>query len=218
MLKQFKSTSLADQVFDRLENDIIQGVYPKGELLTELKLVDQLGVSRTPIREALRRLEQERLIEDTGKGSKVLGITEDDLLDIMTIRERVEGVAAYYAALNITPQDKKELSHLVDLQEFYFEKGDAERLRQVDDQFHDAICYLSKRNVIMDTLIPLHRKTRRYRRIAMEDWNRTTRTKQEHNEIYLAIISGNAELAQELTTRHISNAKEHMMEGMKQNG
>ena len=218
MLKQFKSTSLADQVFDRLENDIIQGVYPKGEILTELKLVDQLGVSRTPIREALRRLEQERLIEDTGKGSKVLGITEDDLLDIMTIRERVEGVAAYYAALNITAQDKKDLTHLVDLQEFYYEKGDAERLRQVDDQFHDAICYLSKRNVIKDTLIPLHRKTRRYRRIAMEDWKRTTRTKQEHYEIYQAIISGSAELAQELTTKHITNAKEHMMEGMKHNG
>lgn len=218
MLKQFKSTSLADQVFDRLENDIIQGVYPKGEILTELKLVDQLGVSRTPIREALRRLEQERLIEDTGKGSKVLGITEDDLLDIMTIRERVEGVAAYYAALNITEQDKQELTHMVDLQEFYFEKGDAERLRQVDDQFHDAICYLSKRNVIMDTLIPLHRKTRRYRRLAFDDRARTARTKQEHYEIYQAIISGNAELAKELTTRHITNAKEHMMEGMKNNG
>ena len=143
MVKQFKSTSLADQVFDRLENDIIQGAYPKGEILTELKLVEQLGVSRTPIREALRRLEQERLIEDTGKGSRVLGITEDDLLDIMTIRERVEGVAAYYAAKNIGPDGMKELAHLVDLQEFYFQKKDADRLRQVDDQFHDTICYLS---------------------------------------------------------------------------
>ena len=218
MLKQFKSTSLADQVFDRLENDIIQGVYPKGEILTELKLVEQLGVSRTPIREALRRLEQERLIEDMGKGSRVLGITEDDLLDIMTIRERVEGVAAYYAALNMTPEAKKEFTHLVDLQEFYFEKKDAERLRQVDDKFHDMICILSRRSVIMDTLIPLHRKTRRYRRIAMDDWNRATRTKGEHYEIYQAIVSGNADLASELTARHITNAKVHMMEGMKQNG
>ena len=218
MLKQFKSTSLADQVFERLENDIIQGVYPKGEILTELKLVEQLGVSRTPIREALRRLEQERLIEDTGKGSKVLGITEDDLLDIMTIRERVEGVAAYYATLNMTDEGRQELTHLVDLQEFYFQKGDAERLRQVDDQFHDAICYLSKRNVIMDTLIPLHRKTRRYRRIALEDWKRTSKTKQEHYEIYQAMVSGNADLAQELAAKHIANAKDHMMEGMKDNG
>ena len=218
MLKQFKSTSLADQVFDRLENDIIQGVYPKGELLTELKLVEHLGVSRTPIREALRRLEQERLIEDTGKGSRVLGITEDDLLDIMMIRERIEGVAAYYATQNITPEAQKEFTHLVDLQEFYFQKRDAEHLRQVDDQFHDMICYLSRHTVIMDTLIPLHRKTRRYRRIAMDDWDRATKTKGEHFEIYKAIISGNADLAAELTTQHITNAKIHMMEGMKQNG
>lgn len=218
MLNQFKSTSLADQVFDRLENDIIQGVYPKGEILTELKLVEQLGVSRTPIREALRRLEQERLIEDTGKGSRVLGITEDDLMDIMTIRERVEGVAAYYATINMTPEGLAELTHIVDLQEFYFSKGDAEHLRQVDDQFHDAICTLSKRNVIMDTLIPLHRKTRRYRRLSMEDWSRTTNTKREHYEIYQAMTSGNAELAQELTAQHITNAKNHMIERMKNNG
>ena len=218
MLKQFKSTSLADQVFDRLENDIIQGVYPKGEILTELRLVEHLGVSRTPIREALRRLEQERLIEETGKGSRVLGITEDDLLDIMTIRERIEGVAAYYAAKNITPEGLKEMGHLVDLQEFYFQKKDADRLRQVDDQFHDAICYLSRRNVIIDTVVPLMRKTRRYRRIAMNDWDRVPKTKQEHLEIYQAIAAGDAELAEQLTTKHISNAKIHMLEGMKNNG
>ena len=218
MLKQFKSTSLADQVFDRLENDIIQGVYKKGEILTELKLVEQLGVSRTPIREALRRLEQERLIEDAGKGSRVLGITESDLLDIMTIRERIEGVAAYYATLHMTPDGLKEMTHLVDLQEFYFEKKDAERLRQVDDQFHDAICYLSKRNVIIDTVVPLMRKTRRYRRLAMDDWDRVPKTKQEHYEIFQAIASGDAKLAEELTARHITNAKIHMLEGMNNNG
>ena len=71
-MKTYKTTSLADQVFEKLENDIIQGIYPRGELLTELKLVEQLGVSRTPIREALRRLEQEHLIEDAGKGSRYI--------------------------------------------------------------------------------------------------------------------------------------------------
>ena len=65
-MTSFKRTSLADKVFEKLENDIIFGVYPRGEILTELKLVEQLGVSRTPIREALRRREQERLIDDTG--------------------------------------------------------------------------------------------------------------------------------------------------------
>ncbi len=213
-MKEFRSVSLADQVFEKLENDIILGVYPRGEILTELKLVEQLGVSRTPIREALRRLEQERLIEDAGKGSRVLGITENDLLDIMNIRERIEGLVAYYATVNITDEGRDKLAHIVDLQDFYYAKGDLEHLRQVDDQFHDAICYLSKRTVLMDTLIPLHRKTRRYRRISMEDPQRTARTKQEHYDIYQAIISGNAQLAKELTTKHITNAKEHMIGGV----
>ena len=210
-MREYKTTSLADQVFERLENDIIQGVYAKGEILTELKLVEVMGVSRTPIREALRRLEQERLIAESGKGSVVLGITEDDLLDIMNIRQRIEGLAAYYATLNMTEEGKKELTHIVDLQEFYYNKGDADRLRQVDDEFHDAICILSKRSVLTDTLLPLHRKTRRYRRIALEDQSRTTHTMKEHRAMYDAIISGNAELAMELTAKHIENAKDHMI-------
>ena len=212
-MRNYKSTSLADQVFEKLENDIIQGIYQRGELLTELKLVEQLGVSRTPIREALRRLEQERLIEDTGKGSRVLGITEEDLQDIMDIRERIEGLAAYYAAKNINPEGLKELTHIVDLQEFYFSKHDKEHLRQVDDQFHDMICILSRRSVIADTLIPLMRKTRRYRRVAIDDWERTTKTMNEHRQMFEAIASGNAELAQELATAHIVEAKRHMIEG-----
>ena len=214
-MKQFKTTSLADQVFDKLENDIIQGVYPKGEILTELKLVEQLGVSRTPIREALRRLEQERLIADAGKGSVVLGITEEDLMDILNIRVHIEALAAYYATINLTEEGRKELSHIVDLQEFYFNKWDPEHLRQMDDLFHDTICKLSGRTVIKDTLIPLHRKTRRYRRIAMEDRQRSAKTMKEHRAMYDAIMSGNAELAMELTTQHIANAKIHMMKGAK---
>ena len=212
-MRNYKSTSLADQVFDKLENDIIQGIYKRGELLTELKLVEQLGVSRTPIREALRRLEQERLIEDTGKGSRVLGITEEDLQDIMNIRQRIEGLAAYYAAKNITPDGLKELTHIVDLQEFYFSKRDKEHLREVDDQFHDLICALSGRSVVADTLIPLMRKTRRYRRIAIDNWERTTSTMNEHRAIFEAIASGNAEQAEQLTTQHIISAKEHMIGG-----
>ena len=91
-MKDFRTVTLADQVFERLESDIIQGVYPRGEVLTELRLVEQLNVSRTPIREALRRLEQEHLIADTGKGTVVLGITAEDLVDIMDIRCKIEGL------------------------------------------------------------------------------------------------------------------------------
>ena len=77
-----KTVSLADQVFEHLETDILSGKYGRGEILTESKLSAELGVSRTPIREALRRLEQEHIIEETGKGSVVIGITDKDLEDI----------------------------------------------------------------------------------------------------------------------------------------
>lgn len=210
MKTMFKSVSLADQVFDRLENDIIQGVYQKGEILTELKLVEQLGVSRTPIREALRRLEQEHLIEDAGKGSRVIGISENDVIDIMSIRQYIEALATYYATINMTPEGLDQLSHIVDLMDFYYTKWDPEHLRRADDEFHEAICRLSCRNVINDTLVPLHRKTRRYRKIAMEDKSRATCTLQEHHEIFNAIKAGDAELARQLSAKHITNAKMHM--------
>ena len=81
-MREYKPTSLADQVFERLENDIIMGTIARGEVLTELKLVELLGVSRTPIREALRRLSQERIIEEVSKGSRVLGISPEELKQI----------------------------------------------------------------------------------------------------------------------------------------
>ena len=165
---------------------------------------------RTPIREALRRLEQERLITDAGKGSRVIGISEDDVLDIMNIREHMEGLATYYATLNITKEGLQELKHIIDLMDFYYDKWDVEHLRRADDDFHDAICRLSKRTVIKDTLVPLHRKTRRYRKIAMEDKARATCTLQEHHEIYDAIAAGDAEKARKLATDHIIKARAHM--------
>lgn len=210
MARRFKTSSLADQVYEQLENDIIQGVYPKGTMLTELKLVERLGVSRTPIREALRHLARERLIEDTGKGSMVLGISVEDMEDIMIIRERVEGIAAYHAAQNITAEEREAMDHLMQLQEFYFQQKDADRLRQIDDQFHESICSMSKRTVITDTLIPLTRKTRRYRRLSMDDWDWVAMARRDHEKIYQAIAAGDAEGARQATEEHIRDTWIHM--------
>ena len=208
----FKTVSLADQVFERLENDIITGLYPRGEILTELKLVEQLGVSRTPIREALRRLEQERLIQETGKGSLVLGITVEDLMDIMAIRKRIEGLAAYHATKNLTEEGRKELTRINELQEFYFTKMDLDHLRQMDDRFHDTIYELCGSAVIRDTLRPLHRKTQRYRKASIEHPQRLAKSIEEHNAIFAAIMSGDAELADRLITEHIAKAEKNMVE------
>ena len=217
-MKNFRTTSLADQVFEKLEDDIVYGVYKRGEILTELKLAETLGVSRTPIREALRRLEQERMIEDSGKGSVVLGITKDDLLDIMDIRIRIEGLVCMYAAENITPKGIEELTHLIELQEFYNSKGDTAHLQAIDDEFHATICRLSCRNILNDTLAPLYRKTRLFRKLALEDHERSTKSLGEHQEIYRAIISGDSHQAKVLMKKHIENAKIGMMGSVKING
>lgn len=217
-MASFKTTSLADQVFEKLENDIIFGVYRRGELLTELKLAEQLGVSRTPIREALRRLTQERLIEDTGKGSLVVGITLVDLQDIMDIRQRVESLAAYYATKNITPEGIKELAHVLDLQDFYCSKEDSDHIRIMDDNFHALLCKHSGHTVLEDTLLPLHRKTQRFRKASISDKARVAHVPVEHRKIFDAIVAGDAELAEKLTKEHIENAKKNMVERIMQNG
>ena len=206
-MREFRTTSLADQVFDKLENDIIQGIYPRGEILTELKLVERLGVSRTPIREALRRLEMERLIEESGKGSVVLGITQEDLIDIMNIRQHVEGLATHYATLRMTSEMRKELEHVVSLQDYYCTNEDWEHLHQLDDKFHQLLCTFSRSTVIQDTILPLHRKSKRYRRASVQNAERSRQMVREHREIFEAIVQGNAELAEKLTADHIEKPR-----------
>ena len=126
---EHKSISLAEQVFDRLEADILTGVYSHGALLTEAGLAADLGVSRTPIREALHRLEQEHIIEITPKGILVLGVTQQDLEDIFQIRIRIEGIASGFAAERITDEQLNELRETLELQEFYVQKHDADHIK-----------------------------------------------------------------------------------------
>ena len=101
MMRDHKPISIADQVFEKLERDILSGKYPQGEILSELRLSGELGVSRTPIREAIRRLEQERILDDTGHGLVVVGISRQDMLDIYEIRLQLEGLTAKRAAASI---------------------------------------------------------------------------------------------------------------------
>ena len=163
-------------------------------------------------------MEQERLIRDSGKGSVVLGITLEDLEDIMDIRLRCEGLAAFYAAKNRTEADAQRLRQLSELQDFYFEKGDFDHLREIDDEFHESIYEISGRTVLMDTLRPLHRKTQRYRRNSYSIPTRRQKSINEHKAICDAICAGDAQLAEELVSQHIANAKTTMIERFSQNG
>ena len=139
-------------------------------------------------------------------------------MDIMDIRQRVEGLAAYYAAKRITPEGIEKLRSITQLQEFYFGKRELDSLRKIDDQFHDTIYELSGSAILYDTLLPLHKKTQRFRRISIEENARTPKSVAEHHGIFEAIAAGDAELAEKLMVQHITNAKNSMMERLKTNG
>ena len=99
-MRDHRTISIADQIFEQLQDEILSGKYKKGEILSEARLSEELGVSRTPVREAVRRLEQERILDETGKGIVVVGISAEDMLDMYDIRIQLEGQAAARAAKN----------------------------------------------------------------------------------------------------------------------
>jgi len=178
-----KTVSLADQVFEHLETDILSGKYQRGDILTENHLCEILGVSRTPIREALRRLQQEHLIVETGKGSQVLGISEDDLRDIYIIREQLEGLAAKMSAEKASEEDINELKSALELQEFYLAKQNSEQIRLMDNRFHEILYKISGSHVFYNTLLPLHKKVQKYRKVSLQSQSRANALTQ-HRSIY----------------------------------
>lgn len=209
---EHRMISIADQVFEELEREILSGVYERGEILTEIKLSERMGVSRTPIREALRRLTQEHIIEPTSKGVKVIGISRDDIADICEIRLRLEGMAARWAAERADEEGIKALKDALDLQEFYTNKGDAESIKNEDTRFHQTIYALCGSPSMRDTLEPLHRKLLKYRRVSVTSPSRAKQSLQEHRNIYEAIAAHDGKRAEELTILHVKNARESIMQ------
>jgi len=208
---EHKTISLADQVFERLENEILSGAYQRGEILTEMRLCADLGVSRTPVREALRRLEQEHIIEISGKGVVVLGVTNDDLHDIYDIRREIEGAAAARTAENITDEEIESLREVLELQEFYVSKKDAEHIRLMDSRFHQMMYRFTKSAVYYDTLMPLHKKVQKHRKKSVENNSRAVSSLEEHRHIFEAVAARDPKAAERAMIAHVENARKHII-------
>ena len=202
--------SLADRVFEQLEQDILSERYAPGDILTEAKLSQSLGVSRTPVREAVRRLEQAGLLQESGKGMVVIGVTREDLADIYEIRRRLEGLTARRATESKDEALLSKFQEVVELQEFYTVKGDSSQIHTLDSRFHQII-YESCGSILRDTLTGLHRRIQRYRRDSVTDLERARKAAAEHRAIYEAITKGDSGLAERLTVTHICNAYEHII-------
>ncbi|MBE6787072.1 MAG: GntR family transcriptional regulator [Ruminococcaceae bacterium] len=206
-----KPVSLADQVYDVLETDILNGKYARGDVLTENKLCEILGVSRTPIREALRRLEQENLIKESGRGSVVLGISESDLEDIFTIRRKIEGIAVSMAAKNATDEEIEKLKSALELQEFYLNKNNAEEIKIMDNRFHETLYLISGSTTFYNILLSLHKRVQKYRKASIQSNSRAKESVEEHRKIFEAIVDRDCQKAETLASQHVENAYKNIL-------
>ena len=211
-----KARTLEEEVYLKLEEEILGGIYKKGDALTEIALSERLGVSRTPVRGALHSLAEEGLVEiSPNRGAVVVGVTVDDLIDTYRIRMRLEGLASSMAAKSAMPEAKAKLRESVELAEYYMQKNDTEHLKELDTEFHSIIYQASGNRMLCRILSELHRNIKTYRKLSLTVPGRLEHTAEEHREILDAILAGDAELADKLTTIHIERAMENMVEAMR---
>ena len=204
--------SLRGKVFHKIREDILSGKYKDNEELKEVAIGEELGVSRTPVRGALHRLAEDGLVEiSPNRGAVVVGINADDLVDIYSIRMRLEGLASSLAAKRISEEELKALSDSVELAEFYIQRKDTEHLKELDTAFHSIIYKASGNRLLSKTLSELHKKIRAYRKLSMATPGRLEKTALEHREIYKAIADGDSEKADKLTSLHIERALENIL-------
>lgn len=217
MILDSDNSSLRIQVFNAIEDAILNGEYKDGESLSELKISSELGVSRTPVREALMRLENEGLVKNIpNKGAVVVGVTEKDIEDIYAIRIRIEGLAANLAASNINEDELRALEKIADLQEFYLYKNDIEQIFELDSDFHKIIYEASRSRPLRFMLTNFHNYIKHARDISVNAQGRAEKTVAEHRAILEAIRKGDSLLAESLTAEHITNAKNNFLSQMTQ--
>ena len=211
-----KPVSLADQIYERLENDIYAGVYKRGDILTEPAVCEMLGVSRTPVHEAFTRLKYDHIVEDSSKGAVVLGISDEDAAIRYSIRKEVEKNAAAACARNITDEQIAELTEIVDLQNYYAEKNNSEKVRECDSDFHQKIYKYSGSAIYFDVLEPLHRKLQKYREVSVSEKSRAYLSVEEHKAVLEAIKARNEKAASEAMYKHICAAEKRIKEQSKE--
>lgn len=209
-----ENTSLSGRVFNTLREAILNGKYNENEELREIAIGNELGVSRTPVREAIRQLELEGLVQIIpNKGAYVKGITPKDVKDIYMIRTSLEGMCARLACENITQEQLEELEENIYLATFHASKGHMDQLADLDNRFHHILYEACDSKMLQKLLEDFHHYVIRIRRKTLST-DRGVVSNEEHKAIMEAIKAGNGKLAEELAIQHINNAYENIKKQM----
>ncbi|MDE6994021.1 MAG: GntR family transcriptional regulator [Lachnospiraceae bacterium] len=204
--------SLRGRVFQKLREDILSGKYREHEELKEVAIGEELGVSRTPVREAFRQLELEGLIQIVpNRGAYVTGITAKDVKDIYMIRSLLEGLCARLATEKITKEQLEEMEENIYLADFHASKGHMDQMAELDNRFHDILYEACDSKMLEHTLRDYHQYVLRVRQKTLSTNTRGRASNDEHRQIMEAIKEKDADRAEQLANRHILNAYENMV-------
>lgn len=211
---------LQDLVFNTLRSAILTGKLIPGERLMEEKLSNSLKVSRTPVREAIRRLESEGLVVRVkGHGSRVSRMTSKSLENVLEVRRKLDELSVELSCERITDEDLEKLY----LSLLEFEKAtseaDTETIAKADVRFHDIILKSTGNMYLAQVMDNLAEQIYRYRFVYLKDETKHEKLIDEHRKIYEAISERNVDKAKEVSRTHIDNQEKSILEYInKENG
>ncbi len=207
---------LRDVVFKTLRKGILTGELKPGERLMEIHLAKRLGVSRTPIREAIRKLELEGLVTMIPRrGAEVANITEKNLQDVLEVRQALESLAIELACERITEEKKQELEKRLCQVETAVHTGDTGAIASADVAFHDAIVEASGNVRLTQLVSNLGEQMYRYRFEYIKDVSKHPQIMQEHRMMFESIMEKDKRKAAQTVKTHIDNQEEAIMRKIK---
>lgn len=206
---------LRDVVFNTLRQAILKGELKPGERLMEIALADRLGVSRTPIREAMRKLELEGLVVMIPRrGAQVANITEKDLNDVLEVRIALENMAIEKACKRMTEEQVDKLWKAEREFERTMAEGNLVRLAEADVAFHEIIYQASDNRRLIQVLNNLREQIYRYRVEYLKDEETRNVLVKEHVELYEAVRDRDVARAQQISFQHIENQRKAIIQSI----
>ncbi len=207
---------LRDVVYNTLRGAILKGELKPGERLMEIQLANKLGVSRTPVREAIHKLDQEGLVlMIPRKGAEVADITEKSLRDVLDVRKALEELAVKRACEKITKEEITELRNAGEAFEAALAGKDVVEIAEADVQFHDVIYKATDNQKLISLLNNLSEQMYRYRVEYLKDERVFPRLAQEHEQIVDLIARRDPEEAAKVMCEHIDNQIKSIMESIR---
>ncbi|MBD5457932.1 MAG: GntR family transcriptional regulator, partial [Lachnospiraceae bacterium] len=205
-----------DVVFNTLRKAILTGELKPGERLLEIHLANQLGVSRTPIREAIRKLELEGLvIMIPRRGAEVAQITEKSLRDVLEVRRALDALCAELACERITEEEKQKLKDACDEFEKETATGDATIIAAADVALHDIIVEATRNQRLIQLINNLSEQMYRYRFEYIREGNQHNNLVEEHRMIYESIVRCDKEGAAKAAKLHIDNQESSIIKQLR---